>query len=123
MSLGRRAAIAVAAWLVPGLGHLLLGRRSRALLFAVLVVGSVVLGCQLQGNLYHVVPDNRLSLLATAAMVGLGTPYFYLRFVAGYRGEVVEVGWEYGTAFLLTAALMNLLLVLDALDIARGAKE
>ena len=31
-------------------------------------------------------------------------------------------GFEYGTAFLLTAALMNLLLILDAWDIARGRK-
>jgi len=35
----------------------------------------------------------------------------------------VGAGFEYGTAFLLTAGLMNLLLVMDAWDIARGRKE
>ena len=35
----------------------------------------------------------------------------------------MAAGYEYGTAFLLTAGLMNLLLVLDAWDIARGKKE
>jgi hypothetical protein len=29
---------------------------------------------------------------------------------------------EYGTTFLLTAGLMNLLLILDAWDVARGRK-
>ena len=55
--------------------------------------------------------------------MGMGLPYFLLRYLAGYTGEVIAPGYEYGTAFLLTAGLMNLLLVLDAWDIARGKKE
>jgi hypothetical protein len=35
---------------------------------------------------------------------------------------VAAFGYEYGTAFLLTAALMNLLLVFDAMDVSRGRK-
>jgi len=33
------------------------------------------------------------------------------------------VSYEYGNTFLLTAGMMNLLLVLDVHDIARGRKE
>ena len=43
--------------------------------------------------------------------------------LAGYDGDPIGAGYEYGTVFLLTAGLMNLLLVLDAWDIATGKKE
>ena len=55
--------------------------------------------------------------------MGMGTPYFVLRYGLHYQGNVMGAGYEYGTAFLLTAGLMNLLLVLDAWDIVRGKKE
>jgi hypothetical protein len=43
-----------------------------------------------------------------------------LRFVLGYEGDVRSVGFEYGSTFLITAGLMNLLLVFDSWDVARG---
>ena len=46
-----------------------------------------------------------------------------LRYVAGYAGNIVASGFEYGSAFILTAGLMNLLLILDAWDLALGRKE
>ena len=39
------------------------------------------------------------------------------------RKRVRSVTYEYGNTFLLTAGLMNLLLILDAYDIATGRKE
>jgi hypothetical protein len=113
----------VAAWLVPGAGHLLLRRSGRAALFFVLVLVSAAIGCQLHGNLYQIVPGQPLSILATVGSMGMGLPYFLLRYAMHYQGDVVSAGYEYGTAFLLTAGLMNLLLVLDAWDIALGKKE
>jgi hypothetical protein len=122
-ALGRSLAMAAAAWAVPGLGHLLLGKRLRALLFCGLVLVALAVGCSLDGNLYRVLPDRPLTLLATFASMGTGLPYFVLRFLTGYHGDVVSPHYEYGTAFVLTAGLMNLLLVLDAWDIARGVKD
>ena len=55
--------------------------------------------------------------------MGMGFLYFLLRFGLHYQGNIMAAGYEYGTAFLLTAGLMNLLLVLDAWDIVRGKKE
>jgi hypothetical protein len=113
----------LAAWLVPGAGHFLLGRRGRGLSFFLLVLTAVVTGVLLTGNLYRVLPDQPLTILATLGSMGMGTPYFLLRFYLGYQGDLTSVGYEYGTAFLLTAGLMNLLLIMDAWDIARGRKE
>jgi TM2 domain-containing membrane protein YozV len=50
--LARRIAAVLAAWLVPGAGHLVLGRRGRGLLFFVTIVGAFVLGLSLHGHLY-----------------------------------------------------------------------
>ncbi len=111
------------AWLVPGAGHWYLDRRGRALAFLALVAVSIVLGCVLDGNLYRPLPNQPLTYLATLGCIGMGAPYFLLRYVVGYSGDVISPGYEYGTAFILTAGLMNLLLVLDAWDIAWGKKE
>lgn len=112
----------VLAWLVPGAGHLWLGRRGRALVFFAIVLIALLIGLQLSGNLYRVDPGRPLTILGTIASMGMGVAYFGLRFVAGYAGDISGPGYEYGTAFLVTAGLMNLLLVLDVWDIGRGRK-
>jgi hypothetical protein len=118
------AAVAVfSAWLVPGLGHVYLKRPLRGLAFFLLVVAAILIGCRLEGNLYQVVPGQPLTLLATFASMGMGFLYFLLRYALHYQGNIMGAGYEYGTAFLLTGGLMNLLLVLDAWDIVRGKKE
>jgi hypothetical protein len=120
---GNPVVAVLSAWLVPGLGHVYLKRHLRGLAFFVLVIASLLIGCKLEGNLYKVVPGEPLTILATLGSMGMGFPYFLLRYGLHYEGNVMGAGYEYGTAFLLTAGLMNLLLVLDAWDIVRGKKE
>jgi hypothetical protein len=110
-------------FLVPGVGHLVLGRRARAAAFCALVFASLAIGLRLGGNLYRIVPDQPLTVLATLGSMGMGLAYFVLRYLLGYQGSIASPGYEYGTAFLLTAGLMNLLLILDVWDIARGRKS
>lgn len=111
------------AWLVPGSGHLLLGRRARGAAFCLIILASLAIGVALDGRLYRMLPNQPLTTLATLGSMGMGAPYFILRFLAGYEGNVVKAGYEYGTAFILTAGLMNLLLVLDVWDILAGRKD
>ena len=114
--------VVLSAWLIPGAGHFLLGRRGRAIAFMSIVLVGLVAGFLLDGNLYRIVPNRPLTVLATLACMGLGAPYLLLRFVLDYQGDIVSSGYEYGTAFILTAGLMNLLLILDTMDIASGRK-
>lgn len=114
---------ALLGWAVPGLGHLYLGRRGRALAFCAIVLISLATGLALEGNLHRVVPGQPLSFFATLGSMGMGLPYFVARWGFGYAGDIEGPGYEYGSAFILTAGLMNLLLILDALDIARGLKS
>jgi hypothetical protein len=114
---------AACAWLLPGAGHLLLGRRRRAVVFFVLVGLAVAFGLALDGNMPWVWSGSPLRTLATLACLGTGPVYPLLRFGFGFQGDIQAPGHDYGSAFVITAGLMNLLLMLDAWDIARGDKE
>ena len=112
----------VLAYLIPGAGHFYLGRRGRAAAFFAIVIALFVIGLAIDGRLYTVQEGNLLTLLATIGSMGAGIPYFVARNLREF-GDVTSLTYEYGSAFTLTAGLMNLLLVLDSFDIAEGRKE
>jgi TM2 domain-containing membrane protein YozV len=113
---------AVIAWAIPGAGHFYLGRRARAVAFLALVLTSLGIGFFLDGSLYRMEPNQPLNNLFTLACMGMGAPYFISRFLFAYDGDILSPGYDYGSVFVITAGLMNLLLVLDAWDIGRGRK-
>jgi hypothetical protein len=117
------AAVAL-AWLFPGLGHFYLGRRRTAMAFAVIVTVTFLAGLSFQGRLYTVEDGQPLSILATFAVYGAGLLNIAARVLSeNPGGTILAPTYEYGCAYLLTAGLMNLLLVLDAWDIATGRKK
>ncbi len=113
----------VLAWLVPGGGHLLLGRLPRAVFFFAWVLLALALGCYFDGRLPWMLDGSPLQVLATLGAMGTGIPFFALRFGWGYEGDLSSPGYEYGSAFILGAGLMNMLVVLDSWDIAVGRKS
>lgn len=115
--------VAVAAWVLPGSGHLLLKKPRRAAVVCGVVLFSFLFGCWLRGHLYVVVPEQPLSRLATLSSMGAGSPYLLARYLVEYEGDIFSSTFEYGKAFLLTSGLLNLLAVLDAWDIASGSKD
>lgn len=115
---------AALAWVFPGLGHAYLRRRRRALLYALIVTATFLLGLSFQGRLYTIERGQPLTLLATFALYGAGLLNLSARALSDNPGgTVLAVTYEYGCAYLLTGGLMNLLLMLDAFDIARGRKS
>jgi len=121
----RRPLVAAAlAAVFPGLGHFYLGRRKTAALFALIVTACFVLGLSFEGRLYTVESGQPLTILATFAVYGAGLLNVAARmFSSNPGGTVLAPTYEYGCAYLLTAGLMNLLLMLDAFDIASGRKK
>ena len=114
----------VLGWLFPGLGHFYLGRRKTALAFALIVTATFLAGISFQGRLYWIEPGQPLTMLATFAVYGAGLLNIAARVLSDNPGgTILSATYEYGCAFLLTAGLMNLLLVLDAWDIATGRKR
>lgn len=119
----RRWIALVLAWVFPGLGHAYLRRPRTALVYAAVVSVTFLLGMSFQGRLYTVEPGQPLSILATFAVYGAGLLNVAGRLLSDNPGgAVLAVTYEYGCAYLLTAGLMNLLLMLDAFDIALGRK-
>ena len=60
--------------------------------------------------------------LAAIADLGIGLPYFIAKFMGHGAGRVVAITYEYGNAFVIVAGLLNMLVVLDAWDVAEGRK-
>jgi hypothetical protein len=109
-------------WLVPGGGQLWLGRWPRGLVFLVTLPAMFVIGLALEGRLFPFEPGEPLVALAAIANVGSGLPYFIARALDFGAGRAVAVTYDYGNAFLITAGLLNALVVIDAHDIALGRK-
>lgn len=142
----RRVGLAIlAGWAVPGLGHVLVGRLRRGLLFGLLVWGGFGLGLAHDGRLALRDPRQPvLTSLQVVANLGVG-PADALARIAVYGAPVyafdaplhersigpLEQTFRdrarsalsiYGTAYLWTAGLMNLLLLFDIWDIGLGRK-
>ncbi|MCP4897947.1 MAG: hypothetical protein GY906_13325 [bacterium] len=111
------------AWLVPGLGHLLLGKKIRAGVFAAVIVAAFVTGILLEGELAVPHRGQPFSWLASAACFGSGGLYILGKIFGLGGGDPQAVGFAFGNTFLYTAGLMNLLTVLDTSDIWRGEKD
>jgi TM2 domain-containing membrane protein YozV len=73
-SLARRATAALLAWLVPGLGHLYLGRRFKGWAFLILLNGLFLSGWVMSGGgamSLHAADGHRYAFLAE---IGAGAP-------------------------------------------------
>ena len=110
-----------AGLLVPGLGHLWLGRR-KGLIFLVVLPLMFAFGLFLEGRIFPVEFSQPLVALAAFANMGIGVPYIAARAMGYGAGNVIAVTYEYGNTFLIVAGLLNTLVVIDAFDISIGRK-
>jgi TM2 domain-containing membrane protein YozV len=129
---GRRTLAVMAAWLIPGAGHLVLGKMGRGLLFLVTIAGSFALGLAFHGRLFWpVVSDpptffrfDLITVLWCFAQIGAGLCYIvsYLLGI-GTDPQPWASTFEYGNALMFLAGLLNYLVIHDAFDIAAGRKR
>ena len=116
------AAICAAAWAVPGAGHLWLGRTSKGIVFVVALPLMFAIGLGLEGELFPIDPGQPLVALVALADLGIGAAYFLAQALGQGEGRAAAATYEYGNTFLVVSGLLNVLVVLDAFDIARGRK-
>lgn len=114
--------MSIAAWLVPGAGHLLQRRVHKGVIFLVMIPAMFAIGLWLNGRLFPFELSQPLVALAAFASVGNGLPYFVATFMGLGQGVVTAASYEYGNTFLIVAGLLNMLVALDAYDIALGRK-
>ena len=112
----------IAGWLVPGAGHLLIGKWVRGLLLAACILVLFVLGLAMQGKLYTGAQDV-LDMLGVAGDLGSGLLYFISR-VMGLGGQPVQTTVaDYGTKFIVVAGLLNVIAAVDAHNLRTGRKS
>ncbi len=114
--------LCLASWAIPGAGHLWLGRRSKGLIFLIALPIMFALGLAIHGRLFPFDMSEPLVGLAALADVGIGVTYLIASALGYGSGDVRAVTYEYGNAFLIVAGLLNLLVVIDAYDVALGRK-
>jgi hypothetical protein len=122
----------LAAWFVPGLGHVLLERWYRAALMGGAVWLCFFLGLAMGGHMYDLSNAEEwwsLLLQVPPMIANLGSGVLYMIFwvlgigFADDPQQAARATYEYGNTFLLIAGLMNFLVMLDAFDIAAGRKS
>lgn len=114
--------VAIAGWLLPGLGHALLRMWGRAAVVFFTVGLLVVTGASMRGNLFTRNGTDAFDTLGYVADLGTGCFYFLARSVEKGGADVSHAGGDYGTRFLATAGVLNLLAALHAFEAARGRK-
>jgi hypothetical protein len=121
--------VGLAAWAVPGAGHLLSGRWVRSLLLGGAVWGMFIIGFVFNGHLFAPGGVERggaalMTIPPMIADIGCGLLYVFCWATGvGFAENARSVTFEYGNTFFMVAGLLNYLVALDAFDIAVGRKD
>lgn len=140
--------ICVLAWIIPGTGHFLLKRTKVGLVFLLSIILLFFWGLSLGAKIYHYEAQQPLTFFAMIAQLGMGLPYFIIRYLISYygnmqageipaessvyhflenfrfgNGNTESLTFEYGNTFVIVAGLLNFLVILDAYDAAVGRKK
>jgi len=114
-------------WLVPGGGHFLLKRNGRGALLFAAVTSMFLCGLMMQGAMFQPQTGDLLTtLINTGGFIGnICSGMLYLLTVwFGYNvPDMAGHVHDYGTKFLVTAGLLNVLAMVDAYEIASGRKD
>ena len=112
---------------IPGLGHVMLKKYYRAALFGGSVLLLFIVGALVEGQMFYLLRDSSkvgfLEFMASVGNLGLGVVGLIAHFIGVAPGNLNAVSYEYGTTFISVAALLNILVAMNAFDIAAGRKK
>ncbi len=114
---------AAAGWLVPGLGHALLHKWSKAIVYFCAVGILALVGLWMRGNVFSSNAADAFDMLGFLADIGGGLFYFLAGTINPASADVSRAAGDYGTRLFATAGVLNLLCVLEVLQIGLGSKE
>jgi hypothetical protein len=108
--------------LVPGLGHAILRKWDRALVFMGSITAMFIFGLCLNARLFNPEFSDIFSILKFLADAGSGLLYWLCWLRGLGTGAPAAYTYDFGNVFIYTAGLLNMLVVVDAFDIALGRK-
>ena len=126
-SIGAWGPAVALGWLIPGGGHLLLKRTGRGVLLGVAITGMFVCGLMMRGAMFQPQSGDLLTtLINTGGFIGdvcSGILYLLTSWLGYTQPDIAGAVHDYGTKFLVTAGLLNVLAMVDAFEIAAGRKN
>jgi hypothetical protein len=114
---------AAAGWFVPGLGHVVLRRWNKAIVYFCCVGILALVGLWMRGNVFSSNAADAFDMLGFIADIGSGIFYFLSGTINPAGGDVSKAAGDYGTRLFATAGVLNLLCVLEVLQIGFGKKD
>jgi hypothetical protein len=118
----------LAAWIIPGGGHFMQKRMGRGALIFASVLLMFLFGLFMRGMMFT--PDNSGDVLTKLISYGgfvcdlANGALYFLASMFGYAApDMPGAVHDYGTKFLVTAGLLNILSMVDSYEIAVGKKD
>jgi len=115
------------AWMIPGGGHLMLKRRGRAILLAFSITLMFLTGLAMRGAMFQLERGDLLTTVINyggfVANLATGSLYLLTTMLGYAQLDVAGHVHDYGTKFLVTAGLLNILAMVDVYEIATGKKD
>ena len=115
------------SWLVPGGGHLLLKRTGRGLLLMASITLMFLCGLMMRGAMFQPESGDLLTtLINTGGFIGdlaSGILYLLSQWLGYAQADMAGAVHDYGTKFLVTAGLLNILARVDTFEIAVRRKD
>ena len=112
-------AAAVAGWIVPGLGHLLLRRWGKAIAYFFAVGLLAVAGLAMRGDVLPASSQDAFDRLGFVADLGTGGYYFFSKTLEPAGPDDSKAAGDYGTRIFAAAGVLNFLIILEAYEIGR----
>jgi hypothetical protein len=105
------------------LGHAIVGKWDRAVVFFGSIACMFALGLHLQGELFGPELNSIFPMLKFVADAGSGL-FYWISWLSGLGpGNPTAYTYDYANVFLYVAGLLNMLVVVDVFDIAMGRKK
>jgi hypothetical protein len=117
----------ILGWVIPGGGHFLLKRTGRGALIFASVFLMFLFGLFMRGMMFTPQSGDVLTTLINyggfVADLSAGALYLVSALFGYSQPDMAGDVHDYGTKFLVTAGLLNILAMVDAYEIATGRKD
>ena len=113
----------IAAWIVPGSGHYLQGKKVKGAVFFFGILALFALGLVMSGGLTDLYDGKPLTVLGFLGSIGSGSLYFFAKILGLGAGDIAAHTYFYGTTYIAVAGFLNLSIALKAYGAAKEEKD